>query len=183
MLNLEALLLLGESYIPMVVERAEDGSKIGKACVAVAAILASGGCSSLAGIGESAIFTESDWLSFQRAPMPLATNELKSSSYAEVSDGEVSKAIQLLESLQVIELREDAGLLPSARNGLLGKRLFLLRAKKDDMEGAFSVYLSDGRALILYNHLGGCGNEKKSALVVASETPITEVFGGCSSGI
>lgn len=147
------------------------------------AILVLSGCSSLPWSAESAASNEIDWLSSHGAPIPLEANELKPSAYVEVGGSELSKAIELLRHSKVVGLEGDIELFSSARNRLVGRRFFLLRAKKDDIEGSYSVFLANGQALVLYSHLGGCGDETKSALVVASEAPIVQVFGGCSSGM
>lgn len=124
-----------------------------------------------------------EWLTPSGGIVPRASDRIDPLKYSEVRDHELSKALELLKDSSAIELVEaDSNqFFPASSASLPKKNRYLVRAEKDDLAGTYSVFLNNESALVFYNHLGGCGNETRTALIVVTDAPIRRAFGGCSS--
>lgn len=104
--------------------------RIKETCAALVAILVLGGCSSWPRMDESVAIAESDWLSSQGMPIPLAANELELSSCVEISGDELPKAFELLKNSEVVELGRDIGLFPVSKKQAGGAAVVLVTGQE-----------------------------------------------------
>lgn len=116
--------------------------------------------------------------------VPRLSNKIASSNVFELTPAEEASAIEWMdrEDLYIVPLTKvPDGLITSPSQA--ASDFYLIRAVSDDLSGIFTIYSDDEYMLVLYNHLGECGDLKQRALLVRSNKQATTLYGGCSGAL
>ncbi|WP_153066716.1 hypothetical protein [Xanthomonas arboricola] len=63
------------------------------------------------------------------------------------------------------------------------KNYYIVKSKKDDVEGVYSGFFNQGRLTLNYSHLGECGQLVPDMVVVLVDAELTSVSSGCSGAL
>lgn len=138
------------------------------------------GCSSIA-------VPQVQWLtSSQTEISPKETNRVPPSKIHTLSEKEMDIAVQKLELHQYLSIsaKQINELFPSISgkiDPLAGH--YLVRAEADRSGGVYSGFYEGQTLLILYNRMGSCGPEVRSAVVIELKAAPVRIYGGCSGAL
>ena len=138
-------------------------------------------------VGCSSVVAQAPWLtSSQTEIFPKETNRLPSSKIHALSEKEMDFAVQKLELHQYLPVSAEQinELFPS----ISGKidplaDYYLVRAEADHSGGVYSGFYEGQTLLVLYNRMGSCGPEARSAVVIELKAAPVRVYGGCSGAL
>ena len=138
------------------------------------------GCSSIAA-------PQVHWLTQSQTEIfPKETNRLPPSKIHALSEKEMGVAVQKLGLHQYLSVSAEQinELLPS----ISGKidplaDYYLVRAEADHSGGVYSGFYEGQTLLVLYNRMGSCGPEVRSAVVIELKAAPVRVYGGCSGAL
>ncbi|CAD7720515.1 hypothetical protein LMG31886_01500 [Xanthomonas hydrangeae] len=107
---------------------------------------------------------------------------LKAGEVLEVAPGNIDAARATLGNKDYAKISVDFFKKISGLDGSYvgNKKYFIVKSKKDDMEGVYSAFFSQGRLTLIYNHMGECGKLVSDIVVVVVDAELTELSSGCS---
>lgn len=106
---------------------------------------------------------------------------LKAGEVLEVAPGNIDAARATLGNKDYAKISVDFFKNQRVGRFLCGEqKYFIVKSKKDDMEGVYSAFFSQGRLTLIYNHMGECGKLVSDIVVVVVDAELTELSSGCS---